>query len=228
MYRLCYCMTSHTHPWPWPDCCVCVFLWAVRHVRKDERKYYEELLKYSRDHLMLYPYHLSDIMVKGLRVTPFSYYIGIMEVSNFWRIAQQIWEDWGMKFGGGGVKLLIHRSIWVRSAALLPSETLDNNSHNFISAFQTIRLKGTELELLLCSSKDSLIGLKTCSNLNWTMSSILASLETAAEKAVSNKTGNPRTHYHKDLSLLQLPAVSVMCSLLPGLLKYSISYGTPE
>uniref|UniRef100_A0A4W6CLZ6 Family with sequence similarity 91 member A1 n=1 Tax=Lates calcarifer TaxID=8187 RepID=A0A4W6CLZ6_LATCA len=51
----------------------------VRHVRKDERKYYEELLKYSRDHLMLYPYHLSDIMVKGLRVTPFSYYIGIME-----------------------------------------------------------------------------------------------------------------------------------------------------
>ncbi len=51
-------------------------------MRKDERKYYEELLKYSRDHLMLYPYHLSDIMVKGLRVTPFSYYIGIMEVSN--------------------------------------------------------------------------------------------------------------------------------------------------
>ncbi|XP_061787006.1 protein FAM91A1 isoform X1 [Nerophis lumbriciformis] len=51
----------------------------VRHVKKDERKYYEELLKYSRDHLMLYPYHLSDIMVKGLRVTPFSYYIGIME-----------------------------------------------------------------------------------------------------------------------------------------------------
>uniref|UniRef100_A0A7N8YQ37 Family with sequence similarity 91 member A1 n=1 Tax=Mastacembelus armatus TaxID=205130 RepID=A0A7N8YQ37_9TELE len=35
----------------------------VRHVRKDERKYYEELLKYSRDHLMLYPYHLSDIML---------------------------------------------------------------------------------------------------------------------------------------------------------------------
>ena len=59
---------------------VCVCVCVVRHVRKDERKYYEELLKYSRDHLMLYPYHLSDIMVKGLRVTPFSYYIGIMEV----------------------------------------------------------------------------------------------------------------------------------------------------
>uniref|UniRef100_A0A2K6BU65 Family with sequence similarity 91 member A1 n=1 Tax=Macaca nemestrina TaxID=9545 RepID=A0A2K6BU65_MACNE len=34
----------------------------VKHVKKDERRYYEELLKYSRDHLMLYPYHLSDIM----------------------------------------------------------------------------------------------------------------------------------------------------------------------
>lgn len=53
---------------------------TVRHVKKDERNYYEELLKYSREHLMLYPYHLSDIMVKGLRVTPFSYYISIMEV----------------------------------------------------------------------------------------------------------------------------------------------------
>ncbi|XP_010219914.1 PREDICTED: protein FAM91A1 [Tinamus guttatus] len=51
----------------------------VKHVKKDERKYYEDLLKYSRDHLMLYPYHLSDIMVKGLRMTPFSYYTGIME-----------------------------------------------------------------------------------------------------------------------------------------------------
>uniref|UniRef100_A0A8C0E093 Family with sequence similarity 91 member A1 n=1 Tax=Balaenoptera musculus TaxID=9771 RepID=A0A8C0E093_BALMU len=51
----------------------------VKHVKKDERKYYEELLKYSRDHLMLYPYHLSDIMVKGLRITPFLYYTGIME-----------------------------------------------------------------------------------------------------------------------------------------------------
>nr|XP_006000869.1 PREDICTED: protein FAM91A1 isoform X2 [Latimeria chalumnae] len=51
----------------------------VKQVKKDERKYYEELLKYSKEHLMLYPYHLSDIMVKGLRVTPFLYYTGIME-----------------------------------------------------------------------------------------------------------------------------------------------------
>ncbi|XP_064606810.1 protein FAM91A1-like isoform X2 [Liolophura sinensis] len=50
----------------------------VKTVRKDERRYYEELLQYSQDHLMLYPYHLSDVIVKGLRVTPFSYYISIM------------------------------------------------------------------------------------------------------------------------------------------------------
>ena len=50
---------------------------SVRHVRKDEQKYYEELLRYSREHLMLYPYHLSDVLVKGLRVTPFSYYISV-------------------------------------------------------------------------------------------------------------------------------------------------------
>uniref|UniRef100_A0A2I3GEK0 Protein FAM91A1 n=1 Tax=Nomascus leucogenys TaxID=61853 RepID=A0A2I3GEK0_NOMLE len=52
---------------------------SLKHVKKDERRYYEELLKYSRDHLVLYPYRLSDIMVKGLRITPFSYYTGIME-----------------------------------------------------------------------------------------------------------------------------------------------------
>lgn len=62
-------------------------LLVVKHVKKDERKYYEDLLKYSRDHLMLYPYHLSDIMVKGLRVTPFSYYTGIMEVST------KLWQE---------------------------------------------------------------------------------------------------------------------------------------
>ena len=50
----------------------------MRHVKKDERCYYEELLRYSRDHLMLFPYHLSDVMVKGLRTTPFAYYVQVM------------------------------------------------------------------------------------------------------------------------------------------------------
>ena len=53
-------------------------LLSVRHVKKDEKRYYEELLRYSREHLMLYPYHLSDVIVRGLRVTPFSYYCSVM------------------------------------------------------------------------------------------------------------------------------------------------------
>lgn len=51
----------------------------VKTVRKDERRYYEDLMQYSREHLMLYPYHLSDIIVKGLRITPFNYYISMMQ-----------------------------------------------------------------------------------------------------------------------------------------------------
>jgi len=51
---------------------------SVKQILKDERKYYEDMLKYSREHLMLYPYHLSDVVVKGLRVTPFSYYTNMM------------------------------------------------------------------------------------------------------------------------------------------------------
>lgn len=52
---------------------------SVRFVYKDEKKYYEELLTYSRDNLMLYPYHLADVIIKGLRVTPFQYYVFIIE-----------------------------------------------------------------------------------------------------------------------------------------------------
>ncbi|XP_066972878.1 protein FAM91A1 isoform X2 [Macrobrachium rosenbergii] len=50
----------------------------VRQIIKNERSYYEEVLSYSRSHLMMYPYHLSDVVVKGLRVTPFQYYISIL------------------------------------------------------------------------------------------------------------------------------------------------------
>ncbi|XP_076462522.1 protein FAM91A1-like [Babylonia areolata] len=51
----------------------------VKTVRKDERRYYEDVMQYSREHLMLYPYHLSDVVVKGLRITPFMYYINMMQ-----------------------------------------------------------------------------------------------------------------------------------------------------
>jgi len=45
---------------------------------KSERQYYIELLRYSREHLMLFPYHLSDFIVSGMRITPFQYYISMV------------------------------------------------------------------------------------------------------------------------------------------------------
>ncbi|CAG9815575.1 unnamed protein product [Phaedon cochleariae] len=51
----------------------------VRHVFKDEKKYYERIMGYSRERLMLFPYHLADMIVKGLRITPFNYYISVVE-----------------------------------------------------------------------------------------------------------------------------------------------------
>jgi len=52
---------------------------VVKHACKDQKTYYENLLIYSRQHLMLYPYHLSDFMIRGLRVTPFAYYHNMMK-----------------------------------------------------------------------------------------------------------------------------------------------------
>ena len=43
----------------------------VRTVRKDERKYYEALIQNSIQRLMLYPYHLADMIVKGKNVIEF-------------------------------------------------------------------------------------------------------------------------------------------------------------
>lgn len=37
----------------------------MRTVKKDERKYYEALVQNSIQRLMLYPYHLADMIVKG-------------------------------------------------------------------------------------------------------------------------------------------------------------------
>lgn len=41
------------------------FSLTVRTVRKDEKKYYETLIQSSIQRLMLYPYHLADMIVKG-------------------------------------------------------------------------------------------------------------------------------------------------------------------
>ncbi|CAP36989.2 Protein CBG19722 [Caenorhabditis briggsae] len=53
----------------------------VRHVKKSEEAYYDQLLRFSETHLMLYPYHLSDITVTEMRLSPFSYYANILAVS---------------------------------------------------------------------------------------------------------------------------------------------------
>ncbi|EGT57461.1 hypothetical protein CAEBREN_00424 [Caenorhabditis brenneri] len=50
----------------------------VRHMKKSEEAYYEQLLRFSESHLMLYPYHLSDITVTEMRLSPFSYYVNIL------------------------------------------------------------------------------------------------------------------------------------------------------
>lgn len=52
---------------------------SVRHIVKDEKRYYERVVSYSREKLMLFPYHLADMIVKGLRITPFNYYISVVE-----------------------------------------------------------------------------------------------------------------------------------------------------
>lgn len=52
---------------------------VVKHVLKDEKRYYERVIAFSRERLMLFPYHLADMIVKGLRITPFNYYISVME-----------------------------------------------------------------------------------------------------------------------------------------------------
>lgn len=44
---------------------VSIHNFLVRTVRKDERKYYEALIQNSIQRLMLYPYHLADMIVKG-------------------------------------------------------------------------------------------------------------------------------------------------------------------
>lgn len=59
---------------------ICLLLFViVRHIFRDEKRYYERVVAYSRGHLMLFPYHLADMIVKGLRMTPFNYYISVIE-----------------------------------------------------------------------------------------------------------------------------------------------------
>eukprot|EP00096_Caligus_rogercresseyi_P011485 TRINITY_DN4523_c0_g1_i1.p1 TRINITY_DN4523_c0_g1~~TRINITY_DN4523_c0_g1_i1.p1 ORF type:complete len:812 (-),score=203.50 TRINITY_DN4523_c0_g1_i1:384-2819(-) len=52
----------------------------IRSIKKDEKKYYEELIEYSRSNLMLFPYHLSAEINRTFRITnPFRYYSSMLE-----------------------------------------------------------------------------------------------------------------------------------------------------
>lgn len=50
----------------------------VRQVFRNEKRYYELLIEKSITGLSIFPYHLSDIITKGLRVTPFNYYLEVV------------------------------------------------------------------------------------------------------------------------------------------------------
>lgn len=50
----------------------------VRTMVSDERSYYLEIIRISKMNLMLYPYHISDVLIKGLKLTPFKYYLDMM------------------------------------------------------------------------------------------------------------------------------------------------------
>lgn len=50
----------------------------VRQCFRNEKRYYELLIEKSVQCLNIFPYHLADIVTKGLRVTPFNYYLEIV------------------------------------------------------------------------------------------------------------------------------------------------------
>ena len=53
-------------------------MFTVRKIYKNEQRYYELLVDTSINSLSLFPYHLADIVTKGLRVTPFNYYLDVV------------------------------------------------------------------------------------------------------------------------------------------------------
>lgn len=55
-----------------------LFLTSVRQVFRNEQRYYKLLVDKSVTNLCLFPYHLADIITKGLRVTPFNYYVDVL------------------------------------------------------------------------------------------------------------------------------------------------------
>ena len=54
------------------------FIFTVHKVFRNEEKYYEMLIEKSIGTYNLFPYHLSDVITKGLRVTAFNYYLEVI------------------------------------------------------------------------------------------------------------------------------------------------------
>ncbi|XP_076924145.1 uncharacterized protein LOC143586489 [Bidens hawaiensis] len=55
-------------------------LWRTSFVRKvcRESEYYEDMMRYLRKNLALFPYHLAEYVCRVMRVTPFRYYCDIL------------------------------------------------------------------------------------------------------------------------------------------------------
>lgn len=53
-------------------------LFVVHKIFRNEEKYYEMLIEKSIGTYNLFPYHLSDVITKGLRVTEFNYYLEVI------------------------------------------------------------------------------------------------------------------------------------------------------
>lgn len=51
---------------------------VVHKIFRNEEKYYEMLIEKSVVAFSLFPYHLADVITKGLRVTAFNYYIEVI------------------------------------------------------------------------------------------------------------------------------------------------------
>lgn len=51
---------------------------TVHKIFRNEEKYYEMLIEKSIGTYNLFPYHLSDVITKGLRVTAFNYYLEVI------------------------------------------------------------------------------------------------------------------------------------------------------
>jgi hypothetical protein len=106
------------------------WLFTVRHIRKDEKKYYEELMEYSRKSLMLFPYHLSDVIVRVLvRLAATARLIrkGVFTLTTKWCRATSCEND---RIISNGCRLLSHNvarhgatRVLVKTARLWPIYT---------------------------------------------------------------------------------------------------------